>query len=135
MAVDLDPRALDHLLRSPRGPVGQHVERVTKRVYERVKQTTPVAPSNPLYTGGTLKRKTIYQIAQDRGGPFGRVVANTRYAMYVARGTRPHIIRARRAKALRFYWRGKVQFRRSVRHPGTKPNGYLVAALKAVRRG
>jgi len=62
------------------------------------------------------------------------VSANTRYARYVHEGTRPHIIRARRAPALRFYWPrvGRVVFFKSVHHPGTKPNPFLTRAADIV---
>lgn len=53
-------------------------------------------------------------------------------------GTRPHVIRAVRGKALRFEGRGGTVLRRSVRHPGTKAHWYLrdgmAAAEPRVRR-
>lgn len=45
------------------------------------------------------------------------------------RGSRPHVIRARRRKALRFVVNGKVVFRRSVMHPGTRGSGFLTRSL------
>lgn len=53
------------------------------------------------------------------GGP------SARYALFVEEGTRPHVIRARRAKALRFYQGGELRFARSVNHPGTKPAHFM----------
>jgi len=47
------------------------------------------------------------------------------YAVYVERGTRPHEIVARRARALRFVWRGSVVFFRRVLHPGTRPDPFI----------
>jgi hypothetical protein len=44
-------------------------------------------------------------------------------------GSRPHVIRARRRKALRFVVNGKVMFRRSVLHPGTRGSGFLTRSL------
>jgi hypothetical protein len=44
-------------------------------------------------------------------------------------GSPPHIIRARRRKALRFTVNGKVVFRRSVLHPGTRGSGFLTRSL------
>lgn len=46
-------------------------------------------------------------------------------------GTRPHEIRARNAKALRFQAGGGVRFARSIQHPGTKPDPFLDAAADA----
>lgn len=45
------------------------------------------------------------------------------------KGSRPHVIRARRRKALRFVVNGKVVFRRSVLHPGTRGSGFLTRSL------
>jgi len=45
------------------------------------------------------------------------------------RGSRPHVIRARRRKALRFVVNGRVVFRRSVMHPGTRGSGFLTKSL------
>lgn len=44
-------------------------------------------------------------------------------------GSRPHVIRARRRKALRFVVNGTVKFRRSVMHPGTRGSGFLTRSL------
>lgn len=57
---------------------------------------------------------------------------NTDYAEYVNDGTRPHIIRPRRAQALRFVVGGQIVFARVVRHPGTRANPFLDRALREV---
>jgi len=62
----------------------------------------------------------------------GKVVADAPYARYVHDGTRPHVIRARRAKALHFYWQGREVFVKSVNHPGTKPNPFMTRAARKV---
>jgi hypothetical protein len=41
------------------------------------------------------------------------------YSVYVENPTRPHIIRARNARALRFEAGGQTLFRKQVQHPGT----------------
>lgn len=56
------------------------------------------------------------------------------YAGYVRWGTRPHLIRARRAKALRFEIQGKEIFAKQVHHPGTKPNYFMERAVDRVAR-
>ncbi len=53
------------------------------------------------------------------------------YAAHVEWGTRPHIIRARNARMLRFTMGGRDVFRRSVRHPGTRPYRFMQNALNA----
>lgn len=51
------------------------------------------------------------------------------YAGIVTSGSRPHIIQARTAKALRFVVGGQVVYTRRVHHPGTRPNPYLTRHL------
>lgn len=58
----------------------------------------------------------------------------TAYAGFIEYGTRPHVIRARRAQYLRFMWRGKLTFRKSVNHPGTRPYKFLYRAVNSAAR-
>lgn len=51
------------------------------------------------------------------------------YVMIEEEGSRPHIIRARRRKALRIPVGGAVIFRRQVRHPGTVGTHFMVRSL------
>lgn len=51
------------------------------------------------------------------------------YTGYEHDGTRPHEIRARRKKALRFILDGQVVFRKRVWHPGTTGTLFLTMAL------
>lgn len=75
-------------------------------------------------------------------GPFSQVVAgwtgtNGGARSYVwphHEGSAPHIIRARRAKTLRFEIRGVVVFRKQVRHPGTRGTKFLTRALPFAAR-
>ena len=52
------------------------------------------------------------------------------YAQFVEYGSRPHIIRARRAMALRFEVRGEVVYAKYVRHPGTRAQRILARAME-----
>jgi hypothetical protein len=56
------------------------------------------------------------------------------YATMVNDGTRPHIIRPKQAKALRFKAGGKTVFARIVHHPGTRARPFLDRALADVAR-
>ena len=49
------------------------------------------------------------------------------------RGTGPHIIRPRTARALAVSRGGGVYFYREVNHPGTSPNDFLSAAMRQIR--
>lgn len=57
-----------------------------------------------------------------------------RYAGFIEFGTRPHIIRPRRAKALRFMVGLQEVFARLVHHPGTRPYKFLYRATSASYR-
>lgn len=52
------------------------------------------------------------------------------YAGYVEFGTKPHDIRPKDAKALRFTVGGKVVFASVVHHPGTQPAYYVAKAFQ-----
>lgn len=67
-----------------------------------------------------------------KGSAEGEIVADAKYASFVENGTRPHDIRPRNAKALRWVDAGGVHFARVVHHPGTKPYPFMGPAyLKA----
>lgn len=63
------------------------------------------------------------------------VGSDVEYAPMVNGGTRPHIIRPRRAKALRFKVGGRTVYAKVVRHPGTRARPFLDRALREVARG
>ena len=55
------------------------------------------------------------------------------YARFLEWGTRPHEIRPRHARALRFVTRGRVVFARRVWHPGIRPRLFVLSAAEALR--
>lgn len=83
------------------------------------------------------------------------VHARAPYAAYVEKGTRPHVIRPKRARSLRFpasgvattlggrvttgasrsLGRGAYVFAREVHHPGTKPKPFLLPGAKKAAEG
>jgi len=90
-------------------------------------------------TGFTLT--TIHEVVNRsvRRYPYGDVIAGKAGArkekrrntvpVILDQGSKAHVIRARRRKALRFVVNGKVVFRRSVMHPGTRGSGFLTKSL------
>ena len=64
------------------------------------------------------------------GGLTGIVEATAAHAAFVEFNTRPHIIRAKRAKFLRFKKGGTYHFRKSVQHPGTTAQPFMRPALE-----
>jgi hypothetical protein len=102
------------------GPIGRDLERRATRVQLAAKAQTGVKT-------GMLKRDIVKQWVSANGKRLTiRVGSDRKYAYWHHEGTRPHIIRARNAKYLRFVNKaGKVVYARSVNHPGTSANRYL----------
>lgn len=75
---------------------------------------------------GRLKQSIAIKVETDRViiGP------NTDYAWYVEHGTGPHVIEAKKGKALA--WRGSngMVYAKRVNHPGTKPNPFVRPAFE-----
>lgn len=123
-------RELDQLLHSQNGTVGQHFQTTAAAVTRMAKQVA----------GEKLQRHTGesgYHAgfrSQVDHGPRLRVWNSSKIASYIENGTRPHLIRPRRAGGvLRFTARGGgVVFARVVHHPGTKPYRILETALSRV---
>ncbi len=95
---------------------------------------------NPTPPGRLRETIVSYSIGEKKW----RLHAQAPYAAYVELGTRPHEIRPRDAKELR--WTnatpggyevgvagGFMHFSKLVHHPGTKPNSFLRAAVTANR--
>lgn len=63
----------------------------------------------------------------------GRITASPKYTTYVELGTRAHVIRPKRKKALRFVSRrGQVVIVKKVNHPGTRPRPFMFRSLVEV---
>jgi hypothetical protein len=62
-----------------------------------------------------------------------RVGSPSPVALWQNRGTPPHLIRARNARALRFVTSGGTRFARSVRHPGTRPLRFFERGVEQAR--
>lgn len=121
-SFSLDRSRVERMLRLPGGMVYRNMERRVRRVEAEAIRRAPGS------MGSTIRS----QIQRGPGGEF-RGVINVRHpaAIYVTGGTRPHLIRPVRAKALRFTVGGRVVYAKLVHHPGTKPNDFLRQALRA----
>lgn len=87
-----------------------------------VKRETPVK-------GGHLRRSITSEVQEGQG----RVIVGTNldYALPVHEGSKAHTIVAKRKRAL--FWTGANHPVRSVRHPGTKANPFMVRGLDRSR--
>lgn len=98
-----------------------------RRIANQARADVPVRTGN---LGRTIGEGRIF-----RSGPrtiHGSVHAKADYALYVHEGTRPHVIRPRRAQALRFQIGGRTVFAKLVRHPGTKARPFLRNAAQRI---
>ncbi|MFJ1607060.1 hypothetical protein ACIOHS_27360 [Streptomyces sp. NPDC088253] len=125
MSVDvrLDQGRLSRFLRLRGGIVERNLARRTARVADIARDLAP----------GTMPQYIDWHIEEGRDGLQGVITCDHPATLYVLEGTRPHLIRARRAKALRFEIDGQVVFAKVVRHPGTRPNNFLGQALRLGR--
>lgn len=109
----------------------RNVVKTTKRqAMSRAVLTVEAAAKReaPVRTGN-LRRTITSRVEQ--GGNRGVVGTNAVYARPVHEGSRPHTIRATRAKAL--FWKGASHPVRVVKHPGNKPNRFMVRAAESSR--
>lgn len=114
---------------STNGQVGQFVTKATRRILARAKVNCPVDT-------GRLRNSGTSRITVANGKRVSAEVSfNANYAAAVHNGTRPHVIRPRRAKVLAFRVGSKRVFATKVNHPGTKARPFLADALKQVAAG
>lgn len=114
----------DEVFKSRNGIVGRDLSARATRVQLAAKAQAGVK-------SGMLKRDITKNWIKGRGDDLAISVGSTRdYAWMHHDGTRPHIIRPKNAKLLRFVAKdGKIVFAKVVRHPGTKANQYLADNL------
>lgn len=66
------------------------------------------------------------------GRLIARISPTARYAVYVHEGTKPHVIKPKTGKAL--FWPGASHPVRSVKHPGTKPNRFMLKVAEKAKK-
>ncbi|MFC8466008.1 hypothetical protein [Streptomyces sp. NPDC057250] len=120
--VRVDPGVITRMLRRRGGTAERKLRERTRRVARIAEVEAP----------GSIGAGIEWDVESGRSGLEGVVVSTHEASRFVLDGTRPHLIRPRRKKALRFQAGGGVVFAKLVRHPGTKANNYL---LRALRRG
>ncbi|MFC8886382.1 hypothetical protein ACFT54_10270 [Streptomyces cinereoruber] len=121
--VRIDPGRIARTLRLRNGVVA-------RRLAERTERTARIAERE---APGSMGRYITWKVQEGPGGLQGVIVCDHPATRFVLDGTRPHIIRPRRAKALRFDVRGRTVFAAYVRHPGSRANDFLGRALRQGR--
>ena len=100
-------------------------EAIRKSTLSIERQAKTNLTNNGSVVTGHLRRSISHKVSANEG----IVSANTKYAEGVEKGTKPHIIRAKKKKAL--YWQGANHPVKVVNHPGSKAKPYLIPALKS----
>jgi hypothetical protein len=121
--VRLDQGRLSRFLRLRGGIVERRLARRTSRVAGIACDLAP----------GSMGDYVDWHIEEGPHGLEGVITCDHPATRFVLDGTRPHIIRPRRKKALRFEVDGQVVFSSIVRHPGTRANPFLQRALRLGR--
>jgi hypothetical protein len=92
VTVTIDPTLIERALRRPGGIGARLLQRRADRVAQRARELAP----------GTMKNHITTRVEDTGRGLTAYVVSEHPATQYVIYGTRPHIIRPRRARALRF---------------------------------
>lgn len=103
----------------------EDTRRITRRVLNRSAILCPV-DTGRLRSSGRMKFRVGAR------GPTGVVEYPVSYAAAVHDGSGPHIIRARRKKALKFEYNGRTVIVKSVHHPGSPGRPFLRQAAEEV---
>lgn len=80
---------------------------------------------------GALFRSVYNRQTPSGGREVGHDPVAAPYAQWVVFGARPHIIRPKNKKALRFPVFSGFRFAKSVKHPGYRGDDYMTAAANA----
>lgn len=129
--VRIDQGAIERLLRRRGGRAYRKLSDKTERVAGIAEAEAP----------GSMGDFVRWRVDEGPRGLQGVITCDHPAVMFVLKGTRPHIIRPRRAKsrrgnrkaALRFEVGGSVVFAPLVRHPGTRANDFMSRALRLGR--
>ncbi|MFB8347909.1 hypothetical protein [Streptomyces niveus] len=118
--VRLDPGRIARRLRLRNGVVARRLADRTQKVARIAEREAP----------GSMGQYVTWKVQDSPRGLQGVIVCDHPAVRFVLDGTRPHIIRPRRAKALRFAVGGRVVFAAYVRHPGTRANNFMERAIR-----
>ncbi len=121
---DLDDvlRAFWELVRWSTGLSSELVREAARRAEELIRERAP-----------RRSGRLADSVSSEVRGNEALVGPKVPYAVFIERGTRPHEIRPRSARALRFLAKGRLVFARRVWHPGIRPRFFVLRAAEALR--
>jgi hypothetical protein len=123
VAIKVDSRRLERILRAVGGPGDRLLRRRTEAVADLARRYASV--HGPNMANGIVTRYPVPGSAQ--------VVSTHPATQYVIHGTRPHVIVPRNRKALRWLVGGQPTFAKRVNHPGYKGDDFLTRAVEDSR--
>ncbi|MEU1180653.1 hypothetical protein ABZ464_23935 [Streptomyces sp. NPDC005820] len=121
--VRIEPGRIARLLRARGSIAHRRISQRTERVAEIAEREAP----------GSMGSYISWKVQDGPRGLEGVIICDHPAVRFVLDGTRPHMIRPRRTKALRFDVAGRTVFSAYVRHPGTRANKFLQRALQQGR--
>lgn len=123
-------KAHESLIAQHQRAVGESLEFAGRFAKDHVERHPGFKPRT-----GRLQKATKHRVVRTAGGKVLKLTNTRKYAASIDLGARPHVIRPRRRKFLRFRGRdGNWVFARKVNHPGNKPYKFLYRASRAAGR-
>jgi hypothetical protein len=125
--VTINKGVINFVYKNPRGPAGQHLNRMAERVVIAAKIQVPKR------TGQMAAQIGVERRVETPGGQSLQIVSANKNSAYVHEGTAPHLIKSRKANGfIKFNSKGVTVFTRLVRHPGSKPNRFITDNVKLI---
>jgi hypothetical protein len=122
--LEIDPDDIPARFVRLQADLPERIERSRKRLASMLLQS--IKDETPVRTGAL--QQSLHWV------PVGKTdeLWGLYYGQYVIYGTRPHIIKPKNKKVLRFVIDGDVIFAKQVKHPGTKPNDFRKKGLTQI---
>lgn len=123
-------RGHQHFLESHERMVNEALERAGRHAVDHVQKYPGFKPRT-----GRLQKSTRARVVRTSGGKLVRLTNRRAYAQAIDTGAKPHVIRPRRRRFLRFRTRtGQIVFARRVNHPGNRPYKFAWRATHSAHR-
>ncbi len=124
MSVRIDGRAFRLALADLGGDISQAAGEALESAVDAAARD---AFTTNLFRNKTWKLREGTKATVDRQNYTGRLENRVAYARFVEEGTKPHVIQARNAPVLRFFWtrHGFWFAGKKVNHPGTAPRPFF----------
>ncbi len=106
--------------------IGQSPALALARTAEELEEVIEAQAGKHSKTGALVR--SIYKRRQGEGWELGHDLQVAPHALFVHWGARPHVIRPKNKRALRWPSGGQFRFAKEVNHPGNKADPWLTRA-------